>query len=71
MAVLTKLHHSRDNPLDPNETRNAEFLGGTIPFFVLMVLIYGARMYSRLRPVVNIFPDDVVITLAFVRGLLN
>jgi hypothetical protein len=63
MAVLLP----RDNISNPKETRFPQFLGGTIPFFILMVLFYLARMYSRIRPVVKLHWDDFAITLAFVR----
>jgi len=55
---------------DANESSNPVFIGATVPFFVIMVLLYSARIYSRVKPVVNLHWDDFFITLAIVGALL-
>jgi hypothetical protein len=64
---MDMLHERQSDMENPNESTEPMFFRATIPFFVLMVFFYIARIYSRLRPVVRFHWDDFVITLAFVR----
>jgi hypothetical protein len=57
----------RSNMDDPDESSTPLFIGATLPFFILMIFFYSARMYSRIRPVIHLHWDDFAITLAVVR----
>lgn len=50
-----------------NDSHVTLMLAVTIPFFVLTLLFYGLRIYSRLRPSPHLYWDDYTITLALVR----
>jgi hypothetical protein len=51
---------------DPNESSTSLFVAATVPFFILMIIFYSARIYSRVRPIIHLYWDDLAITLAVV-----
>ena len=51
---------------NPKATHTPAFYASTIPFAVIMVFFYIARMYSRLRPVNKLHWDDLFLTLGVV-----
>src|ERR1700753_1052486 len=54
---------------DPNGTQNPVFYGVTIPFYIFMVPIFFARMYTRIFPTRRLWWDDFFIAIAFVSTL--
>jgi hypothetical protein len=51
---------------NPNATHAPIFYATTTPFAFLMVLFFAARIYSRVRPVMLLYWDDLFLTLGFV-----
>jgi hypothetical protein len=49
-----------------NDTRVGMILGVETTLFILGLLLYTLRMYSRIRPKLNLGWDDLFITLAVV-----
>jgi hypothetical protein len=52
--------------MPPDENRGPIFLAAITPLFVVAILLYSARVYSRLRPVVNIMWDDYAMAAGMV-----
>jgi hypothetical protein len=51
---------------DPNGTQNPILYGVTIPFYVVTVPVFFARIYTRAFPTWRLWWDDLFIALAFV-----
>jgi hypothetical protein len=70
MAILLgTTQHTRRNMLNPTESHNGLFVAVTLPFLLLAIFFYVARIYSRIKPAVRLYWDDYTITLAFVWNL--
>jgi hypothetical protein len=52
--------------LPPNETRGPMLLASVLPFFGLALVVYAARIWTRLRPKFALTAADFTITIAMV-----
>lgn len=56
-------------PLPPNEDQGPGLVASVVVFYVITAIVYGTRIWCRLRPKYAMTTADYIITLAMVSYL--